>query len=54
MVDGITEKQKEVVDYILLKIKEDDLLPGDKLDTEIAIAKNLGITRATVRKRHVF
>ncbi|CAM3434923.1 MULTISPECIES: GntR family transcriptional regulator [Klebsiella pneumoniae complex] len=50
MVDGITEKQKEVVDYILLKIKEDDLLPGDKLDTEIAIAKNLGITRATVRE----
>lgn len=50
MVDGITEKQKEVVDYILLKIKEDGLLPGDKLDTEIAIARNLGITRATVRE----
>jgi len=50
MVDGITEKQKEVVDYILLKIKEDGLSPGDKLDTEIAIARNLGITRATVRE----
>lgn len=50
MVDGITEKQKEVVDYILRKIKQDGLLPGDKLDTEIAIAKNIGITRATVRE----
>lgn len=50
MIDGITEKQKEVVDYILRKIKEDELLPGDKLDTEIAIAKNIGITRATVRE----
>lgn len=50
MVDGITEKQKEVVDYILRKIKDDELLPGDKLDTEIAIAKNIGITRATVRE----
>ena len=50
MVDGITEKQKEVVDYILRKIKTDNLLPGDKLDTEIAIAKNIGITRATVRE----
>lgn len=50
MVDGITEKQKEVVDYILRKIKEEGLLPGDKLDTEIAIAKNIGITRATVRE----
>ncbi|VYU49675.1 GntR family transcriptional regulator [Metakosakonia massiliensis] len=50
MVDSITEKQKEVVDYILQKIKNDGLLPGDKLDTEIAIAKNIGITRATVRE----
>ncbi|KMV68960.1 GntR family transcriptional regulator [bacteria symbiont BFo1 of Frankliniella occidentalis] len=50
MIDGITEKQKEVVDYILTKIKADKLLPGDKLDTEIAIAKNIGITRATVRE----
>ena len=50
MVDGITEKQREVVDYILRKIKDDGLLPGDKLDTEIAIAKNIGITRATVRE----
>jgi len=50
MVDGITEKQREVVDYILKKIKDDGLLPGDKLDTEIAIAKNIGITRATVRE----
>lgn len=50
MVDGITEKQKEVVEYILNKIKEDGLSPGDKLDTEIAIAKNIGITRATVRE----
>ncbi|MBN3215800.1 GntR family transcriptional regulator [Pectobacterium polaris] len=50
MVDGITEKQREVVDYILNKIKDDGLLPGDKLDTEIAIAKNIGITRATVRE----
>ncbi|AER31390.1 GntR family transcriptional regulator [Pantoea ananatis 15320] len=50
MFDGITEKQKEVVDYILTKIMQDGLLPGDKLDTEIAIAKNIGITRATVRE----
>lgn len=50
MIDGITEKQREVVDYILRKIKDDGLLPGDKLDTEIAIAKNIGITRATVRE----
>ncbi|WP_338563666.1 GntR family transcriptional regulator [Erwinia sp. E_sp_B04_7] len=50
MVDGITEKQKEVVEYILSKIKNESLLPGDKLDTEIAIAKNIGITRATVRE----
>lgn len=50
MVDGITEKQKEVVDYILSKIKSEGLLPGDKLGTEIAVAKNIGITRATVRE----
>ncbi|SFN19482.1 GntR family transcriptional regulator, mannosyl-D-glycerate transport/metabolism system repressor [Izhakiella capsodis] len=50
MIDGITEKQKEVVDYLLEKIKREGLLPGDKLDTEIAIAKNIGITRATVRE----
>lgn len=50
MIDSITEKQKEVVDYILTKIKDDSLLPGDKLDTEISIAKNIGITRATVRE----
>lgn len=50
MIDGITEKQKEVVDYILKKIKDENLLPGDKIDTEIAIAKNIGITRATVRE----
>lgn len=50
MVDGITEKQREVVDYILKKIKDDGLLPGEKLDTEISIAKNIGITRATVRE----
>ncbi|MCU5775286.1 GntR family transcriptional regulator [Erwiniaceae bacterium BAC15a-03b] len=50
MTDSITEKQKEVVDYILRKIKTEGLLPGDKLDTEIAIAKNIGITRATVRE----
>ncbi|MEJ5113945.1 GntR family transcriptional regulator [Erwinia billingiae] len=50
MVDGITEKQREVVDYILNKIKDDGLLPGEKLDTEISIAKNIGITRATVRE----
>lgn len=50
MVDGITEKQKEVVDYILNKIKQDGLQPGEKLDTEISIAKNIGITRATVRE----
>ncbi|WHQ73257.1 GntR family transcriptional regulator [Pantoea sp. Lij88] len=50
MVDGMTEKQKEVVDYILNKIKDDGLRPGEKLDTEISIAKNIGITRATVRE----
>ncbi|PIJ50403.1 GntR family transcriptional regulator [Erwinia sp. OLTSP20] len=50
MIEGITEKQKEVVDYLLRKIKQQGLLPGDKLDTEIAIAKNIGITRATVRE----
>lgn len=50
MVDGITEKQREVVEYILKKIKDDGLLPGEKLDTEISIAKNIGITRATVRE----
>jgi GntR family mannosyl-D-glycerate transport/metabolism transcriptional repressor len=27
MVDGITEKQKEVVDYILRKITTDNLYP---------------------------
>jgi len=50
MVDGITEKQREVVDYILKKIQDDGLLPGEKLDTEISIARNIGITRATVRE----
>lgn len=50
MVDGITEKQREVVDYILKKIKDDGLLPGEKLGTEISIARNIGITRATVRE----
>ncbi|AHF75806.1 Transcriptional regulator, GntR family [Sodalis praecaptivus] len=50
MTDNVTEKQKEVIDYILGKIKEKKLQPGDKLDTEIAIAKALNITRATVRE----
>lgn len=50
MLDGMTEKQREVVDYILKKIKDDALLPGEKLDTEISIAKNIGVTRATVRE----
>lgn len=50
MTDNITEKQKEVIEYILKKIKDDGLLPGDKLDTEIAIAKALSLTRATVRE----
>lgn len=50
MADGMTEKQKEVVDYILTRIKDDGLQPGEKLDTEIAIAKCLGITRTTVRE----
>ncbi|HDG9810401.1 TPA: GntR family transcriptional regulator [Raoultella ornithinolytica] len=50
MADNITEKQQEVIDYIFKKIKDDELLPGDKLDTEIAIAKALKLTRATVRE----
>ncbi|MCW1873031.1 GntR family transcriptional regulator (plasmid) [Erwinia sp. INIA-01] len=50
MSENITEKQKEVIEFILNKINEDGLTSGDKLDTEIAIAKTLGITRATVRE----
>ncbi len=50
MADNITAKQKEVIEYILKKIKDNGLLPGDKLDTEIAIAKALSLTRATVRE----
>lgn len=50
MTDNITEKQKEVIDYILTKIKDENLQPGDKLATEIAIAKALCLTRATVRE----
>ena len=50
MAENITEKQQEVIDYIHKKIKQDALVPGDKLDTEIAIAKELKLTRATVRE----
>ncbi|WP_217550619.1 GntR family transcriptional regulator [Pantoea sp. GbtcB22] len=50
MSDNVTEKQKEVIDFILNKINEDGLTSGDKLDTEIAISKALSITRATVRE----
>ncbi len=50
MTDNITEKQKDVINYLLGKIKQQSLQPGDKLDTEIGIAKALGMTRATVRE----
>lgn len=50
MVDSITEKQKEVINDILTKISKEDLLPGDRLDTETAIAKRLSLTRSTVRE----
>lgn len=50
MTDNVTEKQKEVIDYILGKVKHEGLQAGDKLDTETSIAKFLGITRTTVRE----
>lgn len=45
-----TGKQKDVIDYIINKIKSEFLLPGDKLDTELSISKAIGVTRATVRE----
>ncbi|WP_238030347.1 MULTISPECIES: GntR family transcriptional regulator [unclassified Photobacterium] len=50
-----TPKQQEVIDHINKKIKALALNVGDKLDTESAIAKTLGLTRTTVREatRHL-
>ena len=45
-----TVKQQEVISYIDEKILKFKLSPGDKLDTESAIAKTLGLTRTTVRE----
>ncbi|WP_372378065.1 GntR family transcriptional regulator [Vibrio natriegens] len=49
MLTDITGKRKDVIEYILNKIKIDSLLSGDKIDTETSIAKAVGVTRATVR-----
>ena len=50
MVTKLTVKQQEVISYIDKKILKFKLSSGDKLDTESAIAKTLGLTRTTVRE----
>lgn len=50
MNNNITGKQKDVIEYILNKIKDSSLAPGDKIGTELALSKAIGITRSTVRE----
>jgi GntR family transcriptional regulator, mannosyl-D-glycerate transport/metabolism system repressor len=50
MTVRVAGKQKDVIDYLLEKIKSQYLAPGDKLDTEVSISKAIGVTRATVRE----
>ena len=50
MTVKVSGKQKDVIDYLLHKIKTEYLSPGDKLDTEVSISKAIGVTRATVRE----
>lgn len=50
MTSKVTGKKKEVIDFIERKVREENLVAGDKLDSESAIAKSLGITRTTVRE----
>lgn len=47
---NITEKQRDVIEYILNKIQDNFLTPGDRLDSELAISKAIGVTRTTVRE----
>lgn len=55
LMTTVTNKQKYVIEYILDKIKNSVLSPGDKIDTELSISKSVGVTRATVREatRHL-
>lgn len=50
MTSKVTGKKKEVIDFIERKIRDGQLVSGDKLDSESAISKILGITRTTVRE----
>ncbi|QIQ21694.1 GntR family transcriptional regulator [Zophobihabitans entericus] len=55
MSNKITNKQQTVIDYITALIEKKNLSIDDKIDTEINIAQELGVTRVTVREatRHL-
>ena len=50
MTPTLTSKKQTVIDFIENKIAENKISAGEKFDTESAIAKLLGMTRATVRE----
>ena len=49
MSGNITTKQLKVINYITKLIEENNLSAGEKIDTEVNIAKILDVTRTTVR-----
>jgi len=55
MSGNITTKQLKVINYITKLIEENNLSTGEKIDTEVNIAKILDVTRTTVREatRHL-
>lgn len=55
MSGNITIKQQKVINYITRLIEEKNLAAGEKIDTEVNIAKILDVTRTTVREatRHL-
>ncbi|OCG28605.1 hypothetical protein A9G11_10280 [Gilliamella sp. wkB108] len=55
MSGNVTIKQQQVINYITNLIEEKNLSMGEKIDTEVNIAKILDVTRTTVREatRHL-
>ena len=55
MSGNVTTKQLKVINYITNLIEEKNLSAGEKIDTEVNIAKILDVTRTTVREatRHL-
>lgn len=55
MSSNVTIKQQKVIKYITNLIEEKNLSMGEKIDTEVNIAKILDVTRTTVREatRHL-